>query len=71
MKIIKKGEIPEKDRYPKKKTCGYCKTQFLYEKSDVRVDSNYGCIDKYVICPHSDCGKRVTIEYTAFFAGSD
>lgn len=54
MKIIEKGEIPERDRYPKRKTCYYCKTVFEFDKSDIRGDQRDG---DYVICPLPECGK--------------
>jgi hypothetical protein len=66
MKILKKGEIPEQDRYPKKKTCGYCKTEFEYDKSDIKGDSRDG---DYVICPHPECKKFLNVSPERTFAG--
>lgn len=45
MKIIKKGEIKEKEV---KETCYKCKSKFIYTPSDVEMDNRDG---DYVKCP--------------------
>ncbi len=46
MKIIKKGNLPEKKEI--KETCHKCKTVFTYTTRDIQPDSRDG---NYVICP--------------------
>lgn len=52
MKIIKEGNIKEKER---KKSCYKCKTKFVYDNSDVEHDRD----GYYVVCPK--CGAFIAV----------
>ena len=58
MKIIKRGELPEKKIHSK--TCAHCKSELEFEHSEVKPDpdpreAGYG--GWYVLCPV--CGHHI------------
>lgn len=54
MRIIKKGQLPPKE---KEQTCPECGCVFMYELADVVYDQREGC---YVVCP--TCRKFIDVD---------